>query len=222
MGEFVKLTASDGFTFDCYKAMPAGNKPRGGLLLIQEIFGVNSHIRGVADGFATEGYAVMAPALFDRGSPKFEVGYTPEDIAAGREMRAKVGWDEAVLDMAATVEALKPHGKVGAVGYCWGGSLAWLTATRIGMAASVCYYGGQIAMFKGESPKNPVMMHFGEKDHGIPLTDVEAIRAAHPTAQVFTYPAGHGFNCDQRGDFDSASSALARQRTVTFLAGHIG
>lgn len=221
MGQIVQLTAADGHVFDCYQAMPSG-KPRGGLLVIQEIFGVNSHMRGVADGYAADGYAVMAPALFDRAGKGFEVGYTPDDIQKGRDRRAQIAWDDAVTDMAATVAALEQHGKVGAVGYCWGGSLAWLTATRIGMAASVCYYGGQIAQYKDEKPKNPVMMHFGDKDQSIPMSDVEAIRAAQPGAQVFVYPAGHGFNCEQRGDYAPEQAKLARERTIAFLREHVG
>lgn len=221
MGEIIQLTAADGHTFDVYKAMPSG-KPKGAILVIQEIFGVNSHMREVADGFAADGYAVLAPALFDRAEKNFDVGYTPEDIAAGRDMRARVDWADSVKDMAATVEVLQQYGKVGSVGYCYGGSCSWLVATRIGVAASVCYYGGQIAVFKNEQPKNPVMMHFGEQDHGIPMADVDAIRAAHPDAQVFVYPAGHGFNCDHRGDFNAACAKQARERTTAFFAKHVG
>ncbi len=223
MGEFISLTAEDGHAFDCYKADPAG-APKGGVVVIQEIFGVNSHIREVADSYAKAGYAVLAPALFDRAEKNFEVGYTPDDIAKGRDTRAKVAWDDAVKDIAATVAALKAGGagKIGSVGYCWGGSMSWLTATRIGVDASVCYYGGQIAMFNEEQPKNPVMMHFGENDHGIPMTDVDKVRQAHGDAEIFTYPAGHGFNCDHRGDFDDASAKLARGRTLDFFAKHVG
>lgn len=222
MGETIQLRAEDGHTFDVYKADPSG-APKGALLVIQEIFGVNSHMRGVADGFAADGYAVLCPALFDRGDRGFEVGYTPEDIAKGRDARAKIPWDKAVLDMNATVTALKKHGKVGAVGYCWGGSLAWLAATRIpDLAASVCYYGGQIAQFKDEKANCPVMMHFGETDKSIPMSDVEAIRTSQPNVEVHVYPAGHGFNCDQRADYDPESSKLARERTLEFFRKHVG
>ncbi len=221
MGKTIQLTAADGHTFDVYQAMPAGT-PKGAILVIQEIFGVNSHMKEVADSYAAEGYAVMAPALFDRAVRNFDVGYTPEDIASGRDTRAAIDWADSVKDMQATVDALKAHGKVGSVGYCYGGSCSWLVATRIGVAASVCYYGGQIAMFKAEQPKNPVMMHFGEKDHGIPMTDVEAIRKTHPQAQVFVYPAGHGFNCDHRADYNAECAAEARSRTLAFFAQHVG
>ncbi|MEQ9121995.1 MAG: dienelactone hydrolase family protein [Alphaproteobacteria bacterium] len=223
MGEFISLKAEDGHELDCYKADPK-IAPKGGILLIQEIFGVNSHIREVAEGFAADGYAVLAPAFFDRAEKNFEVGYTPDDIAKGRDTRAKVAWDDAVKDIRAGVTALREAnvGKIGSVGYCWGGSMSWLCATRVGVDASVCYYGGQIAMFNDETPKNPVMMHFGEKDHGIPMADVDKIRQAHPDAEVFVYPAGHGFNCDHRGDFDAESAKLARSRTLDFFARHVG
>lgn len=222
MGEIVQLTAADGHQFDVYQVRPEG-QPRGALLVIQEIFGVNSHMRRVADEYAADGYFVLAPALFDRAVRGFEVGYTPDDIQKGRDVRAQVPWEAAVSDMAATVEALKPHGKVGAVGYCWGGSLAWLAATRIkGIDASVGYYGGQIAGFKDEQPRCPVMLHFGDADKSIPLSDVEAIRAAHPDVAVHVYAAGHGFNCEQRGDYSPENAAVARDRTLKFFRTHVG
>ncbi len=220
MGDMIQLTAADGHTFDVYQAMPDG-PVKGAMLVIQEIFGVNSHMREVADGYAADGYAVMAPCLFDRAEKDFQVGYTPDDIARGRDARAKVDWDDAVKDIAVTVDALRKHGKVGSVGYCWGGSMSWLTATRVGVDASVCYYGGQIAMFKDETPKNPVMMHFGEHDHGIPMADVDTIRGAHPSAIVHIYDAGHGFNCNQRGDWNEACAATARERTLAFFDEHM-
>lgn len=222
MGEFVSLTAEDGHQFDCYKVDPDGT-PKAGLIVIQEIFGVNSHIREVAEGYAADGYAVLAPALFDRAEKNFEVGYKPDDIAKGRDTRAKVDWADAVKDLIATRETLAAAkvGKVGAVGYCWGGSMSWLSATRVGVDAASCYYGGQIAMFNDEAAKCPVMMHFGENDHGIPMADVDKIRAAHGDAEVFVYPAGHGFNCDHRADFHDESAKLARRRTLDFFAKHL-
>lgn len=222
MGDIIQLAAADGHKFDVYRARPEG-RPRGALLVIQEIFGVNSHMRGVADGFAADGYFVLAPALFDRAQRGFEVGYSPEDIQKGRDVRAKVTWEAAVADMKATVDALKEHGKVGAVGYCWGGSLAWLAATRIdGLTASVGYYGGQVAAFKDEQPRCPVMLHFGDADKSIPLSDVEAVRAAHPEVAVHVYAAGHGFNCEQRGDYSAENAAVARDRTLKFFRTHVG
>ncbi len=223
MGETIRLTAADGHGFDCYRAEPQGN-PRGALLVIQEIFGVNSHMRGVTDGFARDGYLALCPALFDRATRNFEVGYTPEDIEKGRNTRMQVPWEAAVMDMAATTaELTKSGGKVGAVGYCWGGSLAWLTATRLdGIAASVCYYGGAIGQFKDEKPTNPVMMHFGETDHSIPMQTVEDIRKAQPGAIIHVYPAGHGFNCEQRKDYNPDAARLARERSLAFFQKHVG
>jgi len=190
--------------------------------VIQEIFGVNRHVRGVADGFAKDGYAVVAPALFDRAEKRVELGYDQRAIESGRALRAKVGWDDPLKDVAAAAAALGGTGKVGVVGYCWGGSVAWLSATRLQVACVVCYYGGQIAQLKHETPKAPVMMHFGEKDAAIPMSDVDAIRQAQPGVTIHTYPAGHGFNCEQRKDFHEESAALARRRTLEFFAKHIG
>lgn len=223
MSKTLKLTASDGFELSAYRADPAG-KSKGGLVVIQEIFGVNSHIREVCDGYAKEGYAAVAPALFDRAEPGFEVGYTPEDIARGREMRGKIGWEGVINDVAAAIKAASDAGKVGVVGFCFGGSVAWLAATRLsGISCSVGYYGGQIAQFKDEKAKVPVMLHFGDKDQSIPLSDVEAIKKAQPGVPVYIYPgAGHGFSCDHRASFHKESHALARKRTLEFFAKHIG
>ena len=184
MGEWIEVASSDGFEFGCYTAAPAG-APKGGMLVIQEIFGVNAHIREVADGYAADGYLAWAPSLYDRVERRFECGYTPEDIAKARDIMVGSPFDVAVGDMAATVEGLRAAGagKIGSVGYCWGGSASFLVATRIGVDASVCYYGGQIAPRKDEAAKNPLLMHFGEQDHGIPMEDVEAIRAAQPAGR---------------------------------------
>jgi carboxymethylenebutenolidase len=215
------LTAADGHQFSAYRADPDG-AARGGIVVIQEIFGVNGHIRGVADRFAAAGYAALAPALFDRLARGTELGYDEAGIARGRELRAELGWDDPLKDVAAAVAALADAGKVGAVGYCWGGSVAWLSATRLAVAGAVSYYGGQIIEFKDEPPRAPALMHFGDKDAGIPMTDVEAIRAAQPGVPIHVYPAGHGFNCDQRADFHKESADLALERTLAFFAEHIG
>ena len=223
MGEWIEIAAGGGFTMDCYTAAPAG-AAKGGMLVIQEIFGVNAHIREVADGYAADGYLAWAPSLYDRAERRFECGYTPEDIAKARDLMVASPFDTAVQDMAAAVEGLRGAGagKIGSVGYCWGGSSSFLVSTRIGVDASVCYYGGQIVRFKDEAAKNPVLMHFGEQDHGIPMDDVEAIRAAQPGAEVHIYPAGHGFNCDHRGDFHEDSAKLARTRSLAFFTQHMG
>jgi carboxymethylenebutenolidase len=215
------LTAADGHQFSAYRADPDG-AARGGIVVIQEIFGVNGHIRGVADRFAAAGYAALAPALFDRLARGTELGYDEAGITRGRELRAELGWDDPLKDVAAAVAALADAGKVGAVGYCWGGSVAWLSATRLAVAGAVSYYGGQIIEFKDEPPRAPALMHFGDKDAGIPMTDVEAIRAAQPAVPIHVYPAGHGFNCDQRADFHKESADLALERTLAFFAEHIG
>ena len=221
-GKWIELRADDGFKGVAYRADPAG-KPRGGLVVAQEIFGVNSHIRNVCDGFAADGYLAVAPALFERHERGVDLGYTPDDVARGREIRGRVSVDSALADIAAARAVAAEAGKVGVVGYCWGGLLAWLAAARVpGFACAIAYYGGGMPDAIGEQPRCPVMAHFGEKDPQIPLAGVKALAAAHPTAQVFTYPADHGFNCDQRGSFHADSSKLARERSLSFLRQHVG
>jgi carboxymethylenebutenolidase len=222
MGAMIQLTAKDGFTLGAYKAEPAG-KAKGGLVVIQEIFGVNHHIRAVADRFAAQGYAVVAPALFDRAERGVDLGYDEGTIKRGVELRSKVKLEDSLLDIAAAVAELKGAGKIGVVGYCWGGSLAFLSATRLdGVACAVGYYGGMIAAHAEEKPKVPVLLHFGERDHGIPLSDVEKVKAARPEVQIHTYPADHGFSCDERGSFDKPSHEKALERTLAFFKQHLG
>ena len=224
MGEAVRLTARDGFKLGAYEVKPEG-KPRGGLVVLQEIFGVNAHIRSVADGYAADGYHVIAPAIFDRAEPNSDLGYDKPDMEKGVALRGKIPTAATLLDIEATVAKLGISGKVGLVGYCWGGSLAWFSAARVsGLAATVGYYGGMIAANLGETPRVPVMLHFGEKDGGIPLSDVEAIRKAADPAmvQIFTYPAGHAFNRDGTPSFQDHCAMLARMRTVKFLQQHVG
>jgi carboxymethylenebutenolidase len=221
MGETVKLTADDGHSFDAYVARPA-EQPKAGLVIVQEIFGVNVHIRAVADGFAKDGYLAVAPALFDRHKPGIELGYDSADVAKGREIRGTIAWDDALRDIDAALGLVTSAGKVGVVGYCWGGSVAWLAATRLKPAAAVCYYGGNVYEFRGEQPNCPVQFHFGEQDTGIPMDQVKAVAAAHPDQELHTYPAGHGFNCDLRGSYHAESAKLARERTLTFLSRTIG
>lgn len=220
MGTTIDIETTDGHKLTGYRAEPSGD-PRGGLVVIQEIFGVNSHIRAVADGFAAEGYVALAPAMFDRVGPGIELGYSPEDVEKGREIRARIDYDDAVRDMGAAVSALAGL-PVGVVGYCWGGSLAWSAATRLdGLKAAVGYYGGFIPEMADETPRHPVMLHFGESDESIPLEGVDKVKAAHPDVPIYLYPAGHGFNCDQRGSYDEASARLARERTLAFFAEHL-
>ncbi len=217
MPETIELTAGDGTRLDAYLARPQAT-PKAGLVVIQEVFGVNAHIRSVADGFAAEGYLTVAPALFDRRERGVELNYDEAGLTKGRALRGAITWDEVALDVAAAVEAAAEAGQVGVVGYCWGGSVAWLAACRLPVAAAVGYYGGQINDLIEETPGCPVMLHFGEADPMIPLDNVDAIRQRHPQVEVFTYPAGHGFNCNARGDFEAESAAVARERTLALLA----
>ena len=222
MGKYVELKASDGHHLNAYVAEPSG-KPRGAIIVVQEIFGVNSHIREVADGYAADGYLAIAPAMFDRAQRNFEAGYTQQEIATGRGVREKITWEQAILDVEAARHEVRSAGKTGIVGYCWGGSVAWAAAARVpGLAAAVCYYGGSIPELIGEKPKCPVMLHFGEKDQSIPLDKAQKVAAAHPEAKTYFYPAGHGFNCDQRGSFDETCSNEARARTLEFFRKHVG
>lgn len=221
----ISLTAADGHHFSAYDASPSG-KPRGGLVVVQEIFGVNRHIRDVAESYAADGYHVLAPALFDRAERGIELGYDKENVAAGVALRQKITLDEMLADIDACVAALKPAGKVGIVGYCLGGSLAWLAAARLkGLGAAVGYYGGMIARHLAETPKCPVMLHFGEDDGGIPISDVAAIRTAVDAnvVQVFSYAgAGHAFSRAGNQAHHAPSAELARQRSLEFMREHLG
>ena len=222
MGQAMELTAADGFKLAAYRADPAG-KVRGALVVAQEIFGVNSHIKSVCDGFAADGYVAIAPALFDRYERGVDIGYTAADIAKGRELKGKTTIDAALRDVAAARDAVSPSGKVGVVGYCWGGYVAWMTASRLpGFACAIPYYGGGMLEASGEEPKCPLIAHFGERDANIPVAGVRELAAAHPEAQVYIYAADHGFNCDQRGSYDAAAAKLARERTLAFLQRHVG
>ncbi len=222
MGKTIELTAADGHTFATYRADPDG-KPRGAIVVVQEIFGVNGHMRRVTDGFAAEGYVALSPALFDRTKRGVELGYDPAAIAAGRELRGAVGDDGPLADIQATIDLAAQDAKVAVIGYCWGGTLAYLAATRLkGISCAVGYYGGGIAAAAHEKTRVPVMLHFGDSDQSIPLNDVEKVRAAHPEITIHLYKAGHGFNCDERGSHDAASAKVARERTLGFLREHIG
>jgi len=218
----VLLTARDRHGFEAFVAEPAG-KPRGALVVVQEIFGVNAHIRGVAEGYARDGYLAIAPALFDRAERHVELGYDSADIQRGAALKAAVNSDDALLDIAAAIAHGAPAGKVGIVGFCWGGLLSWLAACKLdGLSASVPYYGGGMPQHAALAPRCPVLAHFGEQDTHIPLDGVRAFAAARPEVQVHLYPAGHGFNCDQRGSYHAASAQLAHDRTLAFLRQHLG
>lgn len=222
MGERIGIESGDGFKVGVYRAAPEG-EPRGAVVVLQEIFGVNAHIRAVADGYAAEGYLALAPQIFDRVAPDLELGYDQQDLGRGVDIAfQKLDHDAALADIGATVAAASGL-RVGVVGFCFGGLLAWRAACKAdGVAAAVCYYGGGIARERDRQPRCPVMMHFGERDAHIPLEDVEGIRAAQPGATIFVYPADHGFNCDQRDSFDAGSAELARIRTLEFFARELG
>lgn len=227
MGQFIDLTAKDGFTFPAYVAEPAG-QPKGAIVVLQEIFGVNSHIRSVADGYAAAGYLAVAPATFHRVKQGVELGYTSDDMQAGSALKAAVEALPApgvLQDVQAAVAYAAKAGKVGVVGYCWGGLLTWRSAAGVsGISAAAPYYGGGMTTPEesARSPKVPVLAHFGSKDHWISLESVEAFKKAHPEVEVHIYEADHGFNCDQRGSYDVAAAKLAKERTLAFFAQHVG
>ena len=218
MGEFVILEAADGHELVAYR-VEAGAARKGSMVVIQEIFGVNAHIRDVCDRYAKAGYDAIAPALFDRVKAGVELDYIEDDIAEGRELSTRIGWDDPMLDIQAAASNINPVGKSGVVGYCWGASWAWLAACRLDMACAVCYYGRHIVDLVDEQPLCPVMMHFGALDASIPMATVDKIRMAYPDIPMHIYEdAGHGFNCDRREDFRSESADLALERTLAFIA----
>lgn len=224
MGTELTLTASDGHTLGAYRAEPDPKAtPRGGVVVLQEIFGVNQHIRAVCDRFAADGFVAIAPALYDRSSMRnCRLGYEPDDIEVGRKLRSEFSWDDTTRDVSAAAEVLQEQGlSVGTVGFCWGGSISFLAATRLSLSAAVIYYGAQIMPYVHETANAPLLMHFGERDSSIPPDAIDTIRSAHVAADVHVYPAGHGFNCDLRPDFHPESSQLAWQRTIVFLNDHL-
>jgi carboxymethylenebutenolidase len=217
------VIASEAGSIGSYESRPDG-KARGGLVLLQELFGLNQHIRRVADGYAADGYHVIAPALFDRAERNVQLGYGADDIDRARKLRATVSWEQAVADVEAARRLFDPGLRVATLGFCWGGAIAWLAACRMpGLSASVSYYGGGIGGLLDEIPRCPVLCHFGETDQVIPLADVERLKQRHPQAvEVHVYPAGHGFNCDERSSHHPQSAVLARERTLAFLRNNVG
>jgi carboxymethylenebutenolidase len=224
MGEQVKLQASDGHELDAYVARPQG-EPIAGLVVVQEAFGVNSHIRSVADAYAKDGFLAVAPALFDRVQRGVELDYSSDDLQKGMAMARQGDISDRLKDVAAALHyARRETGKkTGVIGYCLGGTLAWLAATRLDPAVAVGYYGGQILQFAGEKPKAPIMLHFGKLDRHIPRDQIDLkVQAAHPEVPIFWYEeAGHGFNCNDRDTYNPAAAKLARERSLEFLRKHL-
>ena len=220
MSEFTTIMARDGHEFRAWLAPPAG-RPRGAIVVVQEIFGVNGHIRGVTDGYAKEGYVAIAPCLFDRVRRGIELGYSAPEMQEGRGYAQQLKPEQVLADLAAAIAVVKHSGRVGVVGYCWGGKIAYLAACNLPIACAIVYYGGSITPELKKQPKCPVMYHFGERDAHIPISDVDKIKAADPQGEFYLYPADHGFNCDQRASFDPPSSALARERSLAFFAKHV-
>ena len=223
MGEAISLRARDGHVLSAYEVRPDA-PPRGGLLLLQEIFGVTGHIRRVCDGYAAQGYHVVAPVLFDRIRPATELGYSKEDAATGRDLRSRISWEQVFADVAAAQAQLSGSGRIAALGYCWGGTIAWRSAGHVeGIAGAVCYYPTQIGPHVAEKPRCPVLMHFGESDPIATLEHAGQLRAAQGAQlEIQVYPVSHGFNCDEIPAFDAPSAALALRRSLDFLRTHVG
>ncbi|HEY1646836.1 MAG TPA: dienelactone hydrolase family protein [Terracidiphilus sp.] len=222
MSEYVKLRAADRHDLSAYVALPPG-EPLAALVIVQEIFGVNAHIRSVTDGFAKDGFLAVAPALFDRIQPGIELGYEGADRERAMSLMPQFDLEKAVADIQAALDyAATATGKnAGVVGYCLGGTLAWMSATRLRPTAAVGYYAGRIGNYAAEKPSCPVMLHFGKQDTHIPPEEVEKVHAAHPEVEIFWYDAGHAFNCEARSSYNAAAAQEARGRTLAFLKRHL-
>ena len=218
MGHWISLETHGG-AISAWRADPA-IPARGALVVVQEIFGVNSHIRGVVDKFAAHGYTAIAPALFDHFEKNVELGYDDDSVAYGRELVGKLGFERAVEGVQAAMEAVQDVGEVGVVGFCWGGTVAYLACSRLGIPA-VSYYGGRTVPFLNEKPAAPLLLHFGEHDTIIPPADIEKHQESLPEAEIHIWPAGHGFNCDQRADYNATVAVQALQRTLAFFSLHL-
>ena len=220
MGEFLELKSADNHNFSAYISQPL-EKPIAGLVILQEIFGVNTHIKEVTDLYASKGYLTIAPALFDRIESNIELEYDEEGVNKGRKLKELCDKD-ALKDIDAAISVVSSAGNVGIIGYCWGGSLSWRMASRSNnLSASVCYYGGDIPRLKTLEPKCSVLTHFGELDQGIPIDSVEVFKSIKPEVLTYTYPADHGFNCDRRKQYDEVSAKVALDRTLKFLKSNL-
>ena len=221
MAHYTSLMARDGHTFSAWLAAPAGT-PRGAVVVLQEIFGVNAHIRAVTEHYAAAGYLAIAPCLFDRVTRELELGYTADEVEQGRGTMKQLQQPQVSLDVSAAINVVRHAGKVAAIGYCWGGTQAFLAACDLPVAAAVAYYGTGIAANLERQPRCPVLYHFGERDASIPPEAVARIQAAQPGGVFHVYAADHGFNCDQRPSYDAASAQLAGERTLAWLTEHLG
>ena len=215
MGKMIRLKARDGHELDAYVAEAEG-EAKGGVVVVQEIFGVTNHIKRVADRFAAEGYRVVAPAMFDRVERGVTLEYSA--IEKGREYMRQLQWPSTLADVEAAVKEARGAGRVAVVGYCWGGTVAHVAASELDIDAAVSYYGGGVAKMLDKKPRCPILYHFGDQDTSIPLADVEKIKSANPDSPLFVYRgAGHGFNCDERGSFSAIDAKVAFDRSVEFL-----
>ncbi len=221
MTQIIHLAAADGFDLSAYVAEPSGS-PKGCLVILPEIFGVNSHIRNVTDRYAAHGYLAIAPFMFDRTRRDLDLGYSDEDVKLGQALMRNLDWDQATLDITAAGQWGAGAGKLGIVGYCWGGTAAWVAASRAeGVACAVSYYGNAIITVLNDRPKIPMMLHWGERDHLISPEEIQKVTAAAPEALTYVYPTGHGFNCDARPLYHPESAAIAEQRTLNFIQQHL-
>ena len=221
MSEFTTLMARDGHELRAWLAGPKGS-PRGAVVVVQEIFGVNAHIRAVTDGYAAAGYVAIAPCVFDRVRRGIELGYTPDDMKEGFGYMQQLSTEKALLDLSAAIAVVKHAGRVGVVGYCWGGSMTYLAACELPIACGVSYYGGRTAQYADKHPRVPVMYHYGALDAHIPPADIDKVRAADPGGIFHIYEgADHGFNCDMRGSYNAVAAKLARERSLAFFEQHL-
>jgi len=215
VGKMIRLKASDGHELDAYLAEPKDN-PRGGVVIVQEIFGVTDHVKRVADQYAAEGYRAIAPAMFDRIKRGITLPYT--DVEQGRAYMQQLKWPNTVVDVEAAVDAVRDAGAAAVVGFCWGGTVAHVAASELDLDAAISYYGGGVARMLDKTPQCPIVYHFGDQDHAIPMADVQRIVSAYPDADVHVYKgAGHGFNCDERSSYSAADARVAFERSIEFL-----
>jgi carboxymethylenebutenolidase len=215
MSKMIRLKAKDGHELDAYLAEPKG-KPKGGLVVVQEIFGVTNHVKRVADQYAARGYKVIAPAMFDRVERNVTLDYS--EIEKGREYMRKLQWPDTLADVEAAANEARAAGSVSVVGFCWGGTVAHVAASELALDGAVSYYGGGVAKMLDKKPRCPIMYHFGDQDASIPLPDVEKIRNANPTSPLHVYAgAGHGFNCDERASYSANDAKIAFERSIEFL-----